>query len=321
MNTLRPLMSPLARAVRAYFAPVDRTAAAPTLFDPARAFDSDAPPAPWLHLGWIENFRRTPGTRVQAVRCGARGAAVAQFRSQLDARVEFDFLDWGKLQMALAGGSQHMNVLEGQGSALARPSGGAAVPAVPLAAGSTSAELLFDPGGVDSFAEGDLLAVDVDYAGQTGYVGSGLAAAWVRDPADVGNDPDYIRRVTFNLGRVAEKQSSSLVLDAPLPGGAPPAGAAVQKAVAFVDREGGSFWQEWSALFLIPQESGGRICFFYPRLQPATPAQEQALEIAAPLHAWSLRASFIALPHTDSNDNEQVVCYRSYVPAARAPAF
>ena len=35
----------------------------------------------------------------------------AQFRGPLEARVEFDFREWGKLQMALAGGSEHMNVL------------------------------------------------------------------------------------------------------------------------------------------------------------------------------------------------------------------
>jgi len=41
-----------------------------------------------------------------------------------------------------------------------------------------------------------------------------------------------------------------------------------QVVVAFVDREGGSFFQEWSALFVVEAESGGRVCFYYPRLSP-----------------------------------------------------
>jgi hypothetical protein len=32
----------------------------------------------------------------------------------------------------------------------------------------------------------------------------------------------------------------------------------------------------------------------------------------------TLHASFLALPITDATDNEQVVCYRTYVPAPAA---
>ncbi|MGH9579687.1 MAG: hypothetical protein ACRD2R_01730, partial [Terriglobales bacterium] len=131
---LRPPMAPAARRVRAYFAPVTRATGTPTVFDPAQnaAFDPVAPPAPWVDLGWIENFRRTSATRVEAVRGGPQGATAAQFRAQLDARVEFDFREWGKLQMALAGGSEHRNVLAADPGAPAAPSGGAPLPAVPL---------------------------------------------------------------------------------------------------------------------------------------------------------------------------------------------
>src|SRR5204863_2322558 len=99
--------------VRAYFAPVDRATEAPAIFDPGKhgAFTLDSPPAPWLDLGWIDNFERQSLTPTEALRAGVRGAAAAQFRGMLEARVEFDFRDWGKLQMALAGGSEHMNVL------------------------------------------------------------------------------------------------------------------------------------------------------------------------------------------------------------------
>ncbi|MGA1987643.1 MAG: hypothetical protein ABSG72_15360, partial [Candidatus Sulfotelmatobacter sp.] len=103
---------------------------------------------------------------------------------------------------------------------------------------------------------------------QVGYVGSGISAAYVSSAAAVNEDANYVRRVTFNVARVAEVTATSVVLAQPLLGGAPASGAGAQVVVAFVDREGGSFFQEWSALFVAEQESGGRVCFYYPRLSP-----------------------------------------------------
>jgi hypothetical protein len=222
--------------------------------------------------------------------------------------------------MALAGGSQHMNALAVEGAPEPQPSGGTPVAAIPLEAGSTAMELALG-GAVSSFAAGDLVAVDLDYQGQTGYVGAGLSAAYVKNSTDVQGDANYIRRVTFNVGRIASLTANSALLAQPLLGGAPPSTAKVQKVVAFLDREGGSFFQEWSALFVLPEESGGRVCFFYPRLQPAAPAEEQPFEIAEPLAGIALRAAFLALPYTDASDNEQVICYRSYFPAATAAVY
>ena len=74
-------------------------------------FALDSPPPPWLDLGWVENFERWYDTPTGVVRSGAKALPAAQFRGPLEARVEFDFRQWGKLQMALAGGSEHMNVL------------------------------------------------------------------------------------------------------------------------------------------------------------------------------------------------------------------
>ena len=69
-------------------------------------------------------------------------------------------------------------------------------------------------------------------------------------------------------GEWSEITATSVVLAQPLLGGAPATGASAQVVVAFVDREGGSFFQEWSALFVAEAESGGRVCFYYPRLSP-----------------------------------------------------
>lgn len=357
---LRAAMIPVSRQMRAYFAPVNRTNETPTIFDPGASgvFPLAAPPSPWLDLGWVEHFARWYDTPTDAVRSGARGLATTQFRGPLEAKVEFDFLQWGKLQMALAGGAEHMNVLApAAGSTSLAPSGGTPAAAVAVLAGSTASQLVFGAGAVSAFPAGCLLAVDLDYQGQTGYVGSGIAAAYVSNPAAVNEDANYVRRVTFNVGRVAEATATSVMLAQPLLGGAPAAGASAQVVVAFVDREGGSFFQEWSALFVAEGENGGRVCFYYPRLSPnpgagsngidwsssgtastsatsgavgtakgvknptSSFAREELAAIEKPLSAIALRASFLALPYTDPNDGQTVLCYRSYFPAGMAAVY
>ena len=234
-------LRPMARQTRAYFAPVDRVNGPMAIFDPSKdsGLQLDAPPAPWIDLGWIENFRRTSTTQIEALAAGVEGAVSAQARHGLGARVDFEFRDWGKLQMALAGGAEHMNVLATDASASRAGSGGIPLAAVPLLAGSTAAELVLGAGAVSAFQTGDLVACDLDYAQQVGYVGTGISAAYVKNPVDVRQDANYVRRVTFNVGRVAQITQTSLLLTQALPGGAPAAGAAVQKVIAFVDREGG----------------------------------------------------------------------------------
>ena len=356
---LRAAMVPVTRQMRAYFAPVNRTNETPTIFDPglAGAFELDSPPAPWLDLGWIENFERSSDTPTDAVQSGARALPAAQFRGPLEARVAFDFCEWGKLQMALAGGSEHMNVLApAAGNVSPAPSGGTPAAAVAVLAGSTASQLVLGASVASAFAVGNLLAVDLDYQQQTGFVGTGIAAAYVSSTSAVNQDANYVRRVTFNVGRVVEVTATSVLLAQPLLGGVPPVGASAQVVVAFVDREGGSFFQEWSALFVAEEESGGRVCFYYPRLSPnqgargqgqgefpllakaarsGAPAgravknlsgagkfvREDFSTIAETWSAISLRASFLALPYTDPNDGQTVLCYRSYFPAAMAGVY
>ena len=326
---LRAAMVPITRRVRAYFAPVDRSGETPAVFDPAKAgkFELDAPPAPWIDLGWIDNVKRLCESKTETIQAGAVGAPVMQLRGPIGAAIEFDFHEWGKLQMALAGGSEHMNVLASDPDATAAASGGRPVPGVALLPGSSAGELVLGEGAVDAFGVHDLVAVDLDYQQQTGYVGSGVAAAYVSDPMEVLRDANYVRRVTFNVGRVAQKTATSLLLAQPLIGGAPATGAAVQKVIAFVDREGGSFFQEWSGLFVCQEDGGGRACFYYPRLTPRLQGsasgveREGALEIASPLRSMVLHASFSAMPYADENDGRTVLCYRSYFPALAAGAY
>jgi hypothetical protein len=303
----------IARKVLAFFAPVNRQTNTPTVFDPAKTFDLDAPPSPWIAGGEVREFRRTSATKFTAMAAGPKAAVAGQYRDAMQARVAFDFCTWGKLQMALAGGSQHMNVLVEDPSSTAAASGGAAAGPVAVLSASTASELVLGVGSVDAFAVGDVVAVDLDYMQQTGYVGSPIACAYVKDPADVNRDRDYLRRVTFNVARVLEKTATSLILHQPLMGGAPGNGASAQKVIAFVDREGGTFFQEWSALFVVDAEDGGRVCFYYPRLQAAAPASEKEFPMDS-FAMHTLHAEFTALPVTDENDGESVVCFRSWLP-------
>ncbi len=312
---------PIGRCVRAYFAPVDRVHRLPTVFDPSVSgqFSLDAPPSPWIDLGWIENFARKSTSKFGNLVTGSPGTTQYQVRETVDATVSFRFRTWSKLSMALAAGSQHMNLIVPTAGGTANGSGSKGVPAVNLATGSTATFLALAASDTAGFSAGSLVTVDVDYTGQTGFAGSGVCAAYVSSPAAVNNDPDYIRRVSFNVARVASLVSSGsapgLELAQPLLAGVPATGMRVQPISGFVDREGGSFFQEWSALFVIPGEQGDRILFHYPRLQALGGASEASAALAAPLERIALGATFRALPVTDSNDGEQVVCFRSFLPS------
>lgn len=314
-----PALPPVGRRVRAWCAPVNRAQKQPTIFDPSvsGACSLDAPPAPWIDLGWIEDFARKSTSKYGALLTGSPAAAQYQIRETLDATVSFRFKAWSKLSMALAAGSQHMNLIVPAAGGAANGSGSKGIPAVSLASGSTSSFLALAASDAASFSAGSLVTVDIDYTGQTGYVGSGVSAAYVQSAAAVNSDPDYIRRVSFNVARVASVASGTapgLQLAQPLPAGVPAAGMKVQPILGFVDREGGTFFQEWSALFIVQGQQGERIFWHYPRLQALAGAAEAAAPLAAPLERIALGAAFRALPVTDANDGEQVVCFRSYLP-------
>jgi hypothetical protein len=314
--------APVVRRVRGYFAPVNRGTAAPVLFDPAEMgrFSLDSPPAPWVSLGWIKGLVRKAGSKIAPILAGIPAAVLEQTRETLDAQVSFQFLSWTKLTMALATGSQHMNLLVPAPSSSAAADGGTATTAAVIQSGATATLLPLAATDAARFSAGQLVAVDVDYAGQTGFVGSPVSGAYVKSAL---KDVDYVRRVTFNVATVASVATSGLAgltLAGALPGGIPAAGMKVQALTGFVDREGGSFFQEWSALFVMEGGQGERIFFHYPRLQSLGSAAETMSPLAGKqngtLERVLLAGEFRALPVTDPLDGERVVCYRSFLPAS-----
>ena len=88
---------------------------APVAFDTTAfgRFDLDSPPSPWIDLGWVDDFSRKCASKVGVLAQGAPASAAMQLRETSDATVGLRFLHWGKLQMALAGGSEHWNLLNG----------------------------------------------------------------------------------------------------------------------------------------------------------------------------------------------------------------
>jgi hypothetical protein len=143
-----------------------------------------------------------------------------------------------------------------------------------------------------------------------------MSGAFVRQAL---TDVDYIRRATFNVALISQVNSTGLSLAEPLPGGAPAAGAKLQAVTGFVDREGGSFFQEWSALFVMEGCQGERIFFHYPRLQTMASAEEAAIPLNGKNPGGQarvlLKGQFLALPVIDPLDGERVLCYRSFLPA------
>lgn len=311
-------VAPVTRRVRAYFAAVNRATEGPAVFDAAQTgtFALDAPPAPWVDLGWCAGFARKSGTKIEPLRTGAPAITTSQVRAEIDATVQVEFESWGKLQLALACGTQQMNLLATAAGAAVNGSGGSAAAPVELAAGSTATALNVGAAAAAGFAVGDLVSVDVDYTGQVGYVGSGVSAAYVQAAANVNSDINYVRRVSLNVGRVVSIANGVLTLGAPLAAGAPAAGMQVSQVVGFVDREGGGFFQEWSGLFVMEGEQGDRLIFYYPRLQAVAGASETVAALTAPLEQVRLSGAFRALPVKDANDGEMVLCFRSYLPAA-----
>lgn len=309
--------TPITRRVRAYFAPVERNTGAPTLFDPAQQgrFELDAPPAPWRDLGWCTGFRRGSDNAhgIAPLRAGTQAMVSTQARTDIDATVALEFSTWGKLQLALSSGTQQMNLLATSIGTATSPSGGAAIPAVTLDSASTASSLI--AGAASSqFAAGDYVVVDADYANQTGFLGAGVSGGYVRtagQPLGV----DYIRRISLNVGRIASIDNGALALEQPLLAGTPVAGMKLSRVTGFTDRVGSTFFQEWSALFLMEGEQGDRILFHYPRLQTMHDAAEAVTPLAPSLEQVRLAAAFRALPVTDTTDGETVLCFRTYLPA------
>ena len=304
MSLVNPLRLPfIAGRVRAYFAPVDRAAKVPANFDAAAntPWTLDAPPAPWVDLGWVQGFVRTSESKLMEVDAGSPATAQVQTRLKTAATVRCQFMHWSKLAMALATCSDSVNLFAPNSAAMS------------LTSGSTAKVLYI--AGSSQFTAGSLIVVDEDYAGQTGFTGAGSAGAFVRSAALFAGDPNYIRRYSLNVGQVQSVTADGgLQLAETLLAGTPSPIMKVQRIVGFGDREGGSFVAEWSGLFVQQGTQGETLFFYYPRLQATAGAKETMQAIYPSMSTGLLDASFRAMPVMDKIDGTATVCYRSFIP-------
>ena len=241
----------VARRVRGYFAAVNRAAQTPVIFDPSEqgGFSLDAPPSPWISLGWIQEFTRKAGSKSAAVLTGIPASHAGAGARDAGGAGKFGI---SELDQADHGPGDGIATHERAGTGERSFSGRGwriAATAVTVQSGSTATFVALASADAAKFTAGSIIALDADYTGQTGFVGSPVSGAYVRTAL---TDVDYIRRVTFNVALVSQVNATGLTLAEPLPGGAPAAGAKLQAVTGFVDREGGSFCQEWSALFVMP---------------------------------------------------------------------
>lgn len=311
---------------RGFFAPyVQGASPSPTIFDPARQgrFDTNIPPSGWHDLGWIEQLRRSPAGRIGQIRSGYRGAIRAQYRGEIGSSIEFEFREWGKLQMALATGTTHFNILKASAGTAQQPLGGSPDSAVALGSGSTASSIVLTTGAGAQFQAGQFVAVDVDYSGQSGYIGSGIQATFV--PAGSVTDVDYVRRVTFNVGVIQTIVGDTLTLEQPLLGGAPAANAKAQAVTGFASREGSSFIPSWSAVFVVDTIDGAQLYYYYPQLSVSNEREDSTFDIenagTPDVKGHALHVEFNALAFEDPVDGETIVCYRGFFPAPGSQAY
>jgi hypothetical protein len=180
---------------------------------------------------------------------------------------------------------------------------------VALLSGTTATELQVGVA-ASHFAVGDFIAVDIDYTGTTGWVGSGVSGAYVKTAL---TDVDYTRRITLNVARIASLSDGALQLESALLAGMPTSAMKASKVTGFCDREGSTFFQEWSALFVAEGQQGERVLWHYPRLQSMQGATEATAVDPGQYERVRLAGSFRALPVKDPVDGETVLCFRSYI--------
>ena len=317
---------------RAYFAPFDvydsaqtfNTSIGPMMVDLTTGpFDRGSLPSNFFDAGWIKDFKLTPESKVGSVRSGYRGAIHVQYKGQVGESFDFKFREYARLQYKLATGSSVINLLSGATPTTAGPVSASGAPTTLMSSYAVA-------GGVGTltvpsssgFAVGDWIVCDIDYNTATyGIIGDVGTPVFQNAVTDV----DYIRKTSDYVAKVANKTATTLVLDQPFAGGGssgnvvPQAGSKIQKIKGWTAREGGTYFAEWTALFLLDTIDGAQIAVYYPHVsvgQPKDIAANWAIENigTTDLGGYELDASYVALAFDDPLDGETVVGYKGFYP-------
>lgn len=341
--------------MRAYFAPFNQ-AFAVTQLDSSKGatiFDmivtgkfvdgASGPPAGWVDLGYIRNFRFTPQGKIGSVVAGYRGVIKAKYRAEIGDKFGFIFGEYTHMAVRIAAGTQVFNLVDSTASAsTVGPLSSSGTPALAMGAsgyvaagavaGYVGEPTLYVPAGSGSFAVGQYIVCDQDYNGTDfGYVGD--AGVNVFQGAVSATEVDFIRKTSDYVACIkavvsgAAPGQDALILTKKFVGGgnnpnaltantAPTAGAKIQKIHGYATRQGGTTISEWSAIFLLDTIDASQIIFYYPRVSPdvygGLPGTN--LQNATSMQTYELECSFDALAFDDPIDGETVTSYQAYLP-------
>lgn len=343
---------------RAYFAPFNQQLAVQTsnttigpkiydlevtgrLVDAAAGLITTSNAAGWFDLGYIKNFKFTPGSKTGNVMTGYRGAIRAKYRAETSEKMGCQFMEMSHQAMSIATGTQVFNLLVSTAPAsTVGPLSSSGVTAVPMGASGYQVSgvsatptagfpTLFVPSGSGAlFPAGTYIVCDQDYNGTSfGYVGDAGANVFPGAVTDV----DFIRKTSDYVACVSSVSvgvggQDALILTAPFVGGgnsaggvpntAPTVGAKVQAMSGYASREGGTYIKEWSALFVLGTIDSSQVLFYYPRVAPDTFTgfTDENLQNATAMQTSALNGAFDALAFDDPLDGETVVRYAAYYP-------
>jgi hypothetical protein len=325
---------------RSFFAPYNAalgsaqasTVQGPTILDLTQGpFNTNSLPTGFFDLGWIKEFKLTPGSKIGQVRSGYRGAIRAQYKGEVGESFEFKFREYGRLQYKIASGSNVFNLLSGTTPSTVGPLSASGSLAVPVGTGAFyvvsggTATLRVANGSGTQFGVGNYIVCDVDYSTtQFGIVGDAGVPVFQNAVTDV----DYTRKNSDYVARVTAINGDVLTLDQPFAGGGsgnptaftqPQVGSKVQKIVGWAAREGGTMISEWTGLFILDTVDACQIAVYYPHISIAAsrdPANAWAIENAGTTDetGYELDAQFNALAFDDPLDGETAVGYKCYYP-------
>ena len=342
---------------RAFFAPFNQalavttssTVSGPTIYDLMalnKLIDSSYNPSPnWWDLGYADNFKFTPGSKVGNIMTGYRGAIRAKYRAEVAEKIAFDFQEVSRTAMRISHGMQVFNLLATTNAATTvGPLSASGTPAIAIGASGYSATgwagataglptLAVPAGSGAAFPAGSMIVCDQDYSGAFGFVGAAGANVFQGAVQSV----DFIRMTSDFVAGVAQvipaassglSGQDALVLTRPFMGGGnnafgagptvPQAGSKLQAITGYTTREGGTYIAEWSAIFVLDTVDGSQILKYYPRLAPDTSAGMTSKNVqgATSIQSTSLSCAMDALAFDDPLDGETVVSYTAYYPHA-----
>lgn len=306
-------------------------------------FNENAPPAGYTDLGWIDGFKMAPASKIGLVRSGYRGAVRAIYRGEVGETFDFSFKEMSRMALKIASGSEVFNLLSNPGATASTlgPLSSSGAIAVPVGASGYisnfgGSPVLFLPAGSGSlFVSGQYIVCDDDYNG-TAY--GNVGAAGIPIFQNAVTDVDFIRKTSDFVARIVTivpnliAGQDGLYLNKPFVGGGnslsanfgaavgPDLSAKVQAIKGYLQREGGTFVTEWSALFCCATIDQSQIAIYYPHVTLSAYKGMTTFQIenigTSSETGYMLETTMMAMAFDDPLDGETVVRYAAYYPSS-----